>query len=266
MAGGKFSEAQLFGMTIRESADDGSDFTNPSADYRRLFLGEDGNLHLKDSAGTVTDVGGGSGDVATDTIWNAKGDLAAGTGSDTADRLAVGASNGMGLVVDSTQTTGLAWRIAEWDRIIRKASDDTVTNSATLTADSELTFAVGGSTEVWRFEAMILYDSTLSGDYKCDFTGGGQTFSATFRYLGSDTTANAVLVSTGIRDSGVTTTTDIAAGGTSGGTVRFILIEGVFHAFGGSATMTFRFAQNTQTAAESAVTKIGSVLKLKRLV
>lgn len=51
---GKFSTEPLFGMTIRESATDGSDFTNPAADYRRLFLGEDGLLHVKDSAGTVT--------------------------------------------------------------------------------------------------------------------------------------------------------------------------------------------------------------------
>ena len=50
----QFSLAELFGITIRESANDGSDFTNPSADYRRLFLGEDGYLHVKDSAGTVT--------------------------------------------------------------------------------------------------------------------------------------------------------------------------------------------------------------------
>jgi len=54
MAGGKFSLANLFGITIRESANDGSDFTNPDADYRRLFLGEDGLLHVKDSAGAVT--------------------------------------------------------------------------------------------------------------------------------------------------------------------------------------------------------------------
>lgn len=58
---GKFSLTNLFGMTIRESANDGSDFTNPDADYRRLFLGEDGQLHVKDSAGTVTDIGAGSG-------------------------------------------------------------------------------------------------------------------------------------------------------------------------------------------------------------
>jgi hypothetical protein len=57
MAGGVFSTAKLHAMTIRESATDGSDFTNPDADYRRLFLGEDGQLHVKDSAGAVTDIG-----------------------------------------------------------------------------------------------------------------------------------------------------------------------------------------------------------------
>ena len=54
---GLFSLEKLFGITIRESATDGSDFTNPDADYRRLFLGEDGQLHVKDSAGAVTDIG-----------------------------------------------------------------------------------------------------------------------------------------------------------------------------------------------------------------
>ena len=51
----KFSDVLAAGVTIRESANDGSDFSNPAADYRRLFLGEDGLLHVKDSSGTVTD-------------------------------------------------------------------------------------------------------------------------------------------------------------------------------------------------------------------
>jgi hypothetical protein len=51
---------------------------------------------------------GGSGDVATDTIWAAKGDLAAGTGSDTAAVLTVG-SNGKVLTAASGETTGLEW-------------------------------------------------------------------------------------------------------------------------------------------------------------
>jgi hypothetical protein len=58
-----FKDALLHGMTIRESANDGSDFTNPAADYRRLFLGEDAQLHVKDSAGAVTDIGGNVADI-----------------------------------------------------------------------------------------------------------------------------------------------------------------------------------------------------------
>lgn len=55
----------IYGVQLRESADDGSDFSNADSDYRILFLGEDGFLHVKDSAGSVTDAyendGGGGG-------------------------------------------------------------------------------------------------------------------------------------------------------------------------------------------------------------
>lgn len=50
----------------------------------------------------------GGGSVATDTIWDAKGDLAAATGADAASRLAVG-TNGQVLTADSTQSTGMRW-------------------------------------------------------------------------------------------------------------------------------------------------------------
>jgi hypothetical protein len=52
--------AETPSITLEEVANDGSDLTNPNADHRRLFLGEDGALHLKDSAGSVTAIGGGS--------------------------------------------------------------------------------------------------------------------------------------------------------------------------------------------------------------
>jgi hypothetical protein len=52
--------------------------------------------------------GGGGGSVATDAIWDAKGDLAGGTGANTAAKLTVGANKSV-LTADSAQTTGLKW-------------------------------------------------------------------------------------------------------------------------------------------------------------
>jgi hypothetical protein len=56
----------------------------------------------------VADPAAGGGDVATDTIWTAKGDLAVGTGVDTASILTVG-GNGLVLTAASGEATGLKW-------------------------------------------------------------------------------------------------------------------------------------------------------------
>jgi hypothetical protein len=51
---------------------------------------------------------GGGGAVATDTLWNAKGDLAVATADNTATRLGIG-TNGQVLTADSAEATGLKW-------------------------------------------------------------------------------------------------------------------------------------------------------------
>lgn len=50
---GLFSTEKIFGIKIRESANDGSDFGAADADYRFLYLGEDGALHTKDASSVV---------------------------------------------------------------------------------------------------------------------------------------------------------------------------------------------------------------------
>jgi hypothetical protein len=67
----------------------------------------DGDALVWDTA-TSKFIPGVAGDVATDVLWNAKGDLAVGTGTDAAARLAVGA-DGQILAANSTAATGLEW-------------------------------------------------------------------------------------------------------------------------------------------------------------
>ena len=81
----------------------------PAAAVSRIYVKADGLFYSKDDAGVETLMSsGGAGSVATDAIWDAKGDLAGGTGANTAARLAVGADDTI-LMADTAQATGLKW-------------------------------------------------------------------------------------------------------------------------------------------------------------
>jgi len=67
----------------------------------KVFTSNDLHVSGTLTAGTATLIG-------TDTLWNAKGDLAVGTGSDTAIRVAIG-SDGKVLTADSSTTSGVDW-------------------------------------------------------------------------------------------------------------------------------------------------------------
>jgi len=89
-------------------AQQSSDPATPASGYWQLFF-KSGGLYARNSAGTVVGpFATGTGDVATDAIWDAKGDLAVGTGANTASKLTVG-TNGYVLTADSAESTGLKW-------------------------------------------------------------------------------------------------------------------------------------------------------------
>jgi hypothetical protein len=79
----------------------------------RLAVGSDGHVLTADSAQAtgVKWAAAGSGAVASDTIWDAKGDIAVATAADTAAKLTVG-SNGQVPTADSNATSGL--RYIDW--------------------------------------------------------------------------------------------------------------------------------------------------------
>lgn len=92
----------IFGLHLRESATDGSDFSNADADYRRVFLGEDGQLHAKDASGTVTDLGGaGGGSSSFPTVVQ----IAVGSNAVTSQTISAAAS-GNRLILVTNATTG----------------------------------------------------------------------------------------------------------------------------------------------------------------
>lgn len=103
--------------------------------------------------------GGGSGDVATDAIWDAKGDLAVGTGANTAAKLTVG-TNGAQLYADSAAATGLRWG----KNVITPSqiTSDQDNYSPTGWADAQVVRISGDN----GFRAITSFASTFSGDKK----------------------------------------------------------------------------------------------------
>ena len=82
----------------------------------RLPLGTDLQVLTVNSAEATgmewTTLPSGAGGVATDPVWDAKGDIAGGTGLDAATRLAVG-TNAQVLTADSAEATGMKWATPE---------------------------------------------------------------------------------------------------------------------------------------------------------
>lgn len=111
-----------------------SDVSTPAAGFWRAFFKSDG-MYVIDDAGTVTGpfgVGGGGGSVATDTIWDAAGDLVVGTGADAAARLAIGATDGMAV---RRVAGAVAWAFPPGHVLDRT----TFTGNVSITATTEAT-------------------------------------------------------------------------------------------------------------------------------
>lgn len=93
-----------------------------------------------------TGVTGVSGNVATDAIFDAKGDLAVGTGANTAAKLTAG-TNGFILTADSGETTGLKWAAAGGSvpTILRASPSGNVTLTSANTWYDVISLALGSA-------------------------------------------------------------------------------------------------------------------------
>lgn len=118
--------------------------------------------------GTFATPTGGSGDVATDAIWDAKGDLAVGTGANTAAKLTVG-TDGTQVYADAATATGLRWGPS----VISPAqiTSDQDNYAPTGWAKAQIV-RISGDTEA---RAVTSFSATFDGDIKTIFNVGSST-------------------------------------------------------------------------------------------
>lgn len=204
--------------------------------------------------------GGGSSAMATDVIWDAKGDFAVGSGADAASVLGVGANDTI-LVADSAQTLGVKWGTVPdaWTKVT-KGSDESVNSSGTgttLQADDALLFTAAASA-VYEFEILLIYASPAGGatpDLKValgeDATTRGQ--SVAYEFFTTSDTATAA--------SGVVACNQTAIFGFGTNAAdRVARIRGWY--IGNGGTFNVLWAQNTSNANNTTV-RAGSTLRYR---
>ena len=117
---------------------------------------------------------------------------------------------------------------------------------------------------MWYVQLLLSYaGNSTTGDYKCDFSF--PSASGWYDYVGDNTTADAINVSTGIQ---MVTLTNFAApiglGTDAASTPRMFSLEMMIRPTA-AGTVQFRFANNTAGAGVNSITKVGSILRAKKL-
>ncbi len=142
--------------------DDNTDLNASTSAHGLLRKLDNNSAHFLDGTGAWSTPagGGGGGSVASDTIWDTKGDLAVASGADAASKLAVG-SNGQVLTADSAQTLGVKWAAGGggttvatdtiWDAAGDLAVGTGADTAAKLAAGTNgRTLELVGGTPAWR--------------------------------------------------------------------------------------------------------------------
>lgn len=123
----------------------------------RLYYDTTNSILYRDSGAAWENVeAGGAGGPINLSIIDAKGDLIAGTAADTAARLAVGASNGMVLIVASGESTGLKWAWPPGHEFDYSEITADVTVSGTAETSAGSTLVVTGNAATYDGEPVML--------------------------------------------------------------------------------------------------------------
>lgn len=145
-----------------------------------------------------TGLTGAGGSVATDAIFDAKGDIPVGTGANTSAKRTVGA-NGTVLTADSAETTGVKWATPAAAGAVFKST--TRVNNGNYTTTSTTRTAIDGTNLTYLTHSLAIGDvvrCTLHGLAKSSADG----FPAYFDFEVDQPTSANVFIGAG-HDSGV---------------------------------------------------------------
>lgn len=145
---------------------------------------------------------------------------------------------------------------------VTKLADQSVTNSATLTNDSDLLFAVAASA-TYEWNGLIIYQATTAGDIKIAWTApAGATLDWTSDGVDPAVAGGATVAT---RNFEPRVLSDFAqSGGTGAGVSLVIRPQGRLVTSTTAGTFRMQFAQVTAAAATSAVVKAASYLSYRR--
>jgi hypothetical protein len=134
------------------------------------------------------------------------------------------------------------------------SADQTVTNSATLVTVPQFTLGVGKYERV-LFRMNIFYTTTLAGDlkYRVDVPASPTLYRMVPELI--------VPAATAVTTPGLITAEADGTGLSASGTDGWLRITGMLNNGANAGDVIFQFAQNTATAAESAVIRAGSFIE-----
>lgn len=150
-----------------------------------------------------------------------------------------------------------------WTIIVKSANQD-VTNSATLTNDTDLQFSVVAGGHYMIELDLVISTTNNTADYKSAFNVSAGTMRGSGIAVAAGATGTAAVAQFNA-NSLATTTTFVQ--GTITQDINFLLSSKFIYSFTASANATFRFqfAQNSAIASQTARTWKGSILKYKRI-
>jgi hypothetical protein len=174
-----------------------------------------------------------------------------------------GAANNDALVYESATSLWKNKTIGGWNYIVKSANQD-VTNSATLVDDTELQFSVVAGGQYMIEMDVVISASNTANDYKNALVLSAGTMKGsgilTSNSAGTVGQASNILASAAI-------STNTSAIGTALSDIDLLHSIKIIYSFTASANATFKyqFAQNSATAATTARTFKGSILKYKKI-